>query len=226
MSTDRRLATLLTVIAPWLLATSVASAAARDYRIDPVHTRIVFAVEHFGFARSLGTLSGPTGSLRFDPDDWSSAEVDVQIPIERLDLGDADWNARMLKRDFFDAGRHPTARFQSMRVELIDASSARIVGTLTLRGETREVVLQARLNRLARNPLTLRRTAGFSATASFSRSDFGMRGWASAIGDRVELTIEVEATRARRGDSGDAAEPDETKTPPASTRGADRAVAQ
>jgi len=178
--------------------TSPVNAAPANYRIDPVHTRVVFAVDHYTFSRALGALSGATGTLRFDPDDWTTASVDVTIPLARLDLGDAEWNARMLKADFFAADEHPNARFVSTRVEPIDATHATIVGILSLRGESREVSLLATLNGRARHPLTLRRTVGFSATATLSRADFGMRSWKSAIGDSVSLIIEVEASRARR----------------------------
>lgn len=195
LTTRRLLATLLLVALAMCCASF--SAAAANYKIDPVHTRVVFAVEHYAFSRALGTLSGATGTLRFDADDWQSASVDVSIPLQRLDLGDADWNARMLKRDFFDAADHPTARFQSTRIEPIDATRATVFGTLSLRGVAHEVALAVTLNRSGRNPLTLRRTVGFSATATLSRATFGMRGWKSAIGDSVSLIIEVEATRAR-----------------------------
>jgi len=182
-------------------------AAPANYRIDPVHTRVVFAVDHYGFSRALGTLSGSTGTLRFDPDDWKSANVEVTIPLARLDLGDAEWNTRMLKADFFAEAEYPVARFQSTRIEPIDATHATIFGTLSLRGESREIALQATLNRRARHPLTLRRTVGFSATATLSRADFGMRTWKSAIGDSVSLIIEVEASRARRATPTEPAKP-------------------
>ncbi len=172
-------------------------AAAPSYRIDSVHTRVVFSVEHNGFSRALGTLSGLRGSLTFAADDWSSATVDVFIPLQRLDLGDADWNTRMLKDDFLALSVQKEARFQSTRVEPIDDTHATIYGNLSVRGESIEVALTAKLNRAARNPLTLRRTVGFSATATLSRSALGMRSWKSMIGDSVDLVIELEATRGK-----------------------------
>lgn len=203
-SLSRLRLTQAAMLALILLAASLAGAAPREYVIDPVHTRILFSVDHLGYSRALGTFSAPTGRLRFDPRDWRTAEVEVEIDLARLDLGDADWNARMLRRDFFDAGQHPRASFRSTWVEPLDAGGARIHGILSLRGVSREVALEARLNRLARHPLTLRRTAGFSATATLSRADFGMSAWKSAVGDTVSLSIEVEATRARRGARADA----------------------
>jgi polyisoprenoid-binding protein YceI len=71
------------------------------------------------------------------------------------------------------------------------------VGQLTLRGVSREVALDVKLNALKRHPMTLRRTAGFSATATLSRSAFGMDAWRNVVGDEVELMIEVEAIRRR-----------------------------
>lgn len=208
MAPDRFLPSLslprATLLACGLLAAVAIPAAPRDYAIDPLHTRVLFSVDHLGYSRALGTFSAPSGRLRFDPRDWRSAEVEVEIDLGSLDLGDADWNARMLRRDFFDAEQHPTARFRSTRVEPLEAGGALIYGLLSLRGVSREVILEARLNRLARHPLTLRRTAGFSATATLSRSAFGMSAWKSAVGDAVSLTIEVEATRARRAARGDA----------------------
>ena len=62
------------------------------------------------------------------------------------------------------------------------------------------MALDVRLNALKRHPLTLRRTAGFSATGTLRRSDFGMDAWRRVVGDEVELMIEVEATR-RRSDT-------------------------
>ncbi len=172
-----------------------ASAAAR-YRLDPVHTRVLFAVEHAGFSQALGTVSGSEGVLEFDPGDWRSAHLDVVIPIARLDLGNDKWNQATLARNLLDGKHHPQARFVSTRVEPVDAQSARVHGLLTLRGVTREVVLDVRLNALRRHPLPpFRRTAGFSATATLLRSDFGIDAWKSVIGDRVELRIEAEAVR-------------------------------
>ncbi len=182
-----------------LLALLSAPAFARDriaeYRLDPVHTRVMFAISHAGFSNALGTVSGSTGTLAFDPDDWTRAHVDVRVPIARADLGDADWNKATLAKSLLDAEAHPEARFVSTRVEPVDTTHARVVGDLSLRGVTREVVLDVTLNAAKRHPMPpFRRTVGFSATTKLSRADFGITAWKSVIGDEVELRIEAEAT--------------------------------
>ena len=203
-----------------------ASAEAKHYELDPVHTRIVFAIDHLGFSKALGTFAHPRGSLWFDPDDWSTAKLDVTIDIASLDLGDDDWKKRMLKRDYFDIRQHTEARFVSTAIETTGADTAHVLGNLTLRGETRPLTLEVKLNKHGRHPLTFRTTAGFSATATLERSDFGMTDNLRTVGDTVELRIEAEAER-RRDDDGknddNPAAPDHASTPPASDAKTSRA---
>jgi polyisoprenoid-binding protein YceI len=182
-----------------------------------VHTRVQFAIDHAGFSKAIGTVSGSTGTIVFDPDDWSTARVEVSIPIARVDLGDAKWNQATLARNLLDGERHPVATFVSTRIEPINAQRAIVHGNLPLRGETREVALQVVLNGLKRYPLPpFRRTVGFSATALLSRAEFGIDAWKSVIGDAVELRLEVEASRSHGGaDAGDAPDDAADADPPA-----------
>lgn len=183
-----------------LLAATSALAKPARYDLDPVHSRIVFSVGHDGYSSALGTFSHPQGELWFDPDDWRSARLDVRIDLSTLDLGDADFTTRIARRDYLDTQRHPQARFVSTSVEPLTDTTARVHGTLTLRGIDAPVTLEVTLNRLARSAYSLRRTAGFSATATVPRSAFGMTAHAKAVDDAVHLRIEVEAVRARRND--------------------------
>lgn len=178
-----------------LASAGSALAQARTYAFDPVHTRVMFAIDHAGFSRAIGTVSGTTGVLRLDPGDWSSARVEARVPLRRLDLGDAAWNRAALAANLLDAERHPEAVFVSNRVEPLGETRARVHGTLTLAGVTRPVTLEAVMNALKRHPLPpFRRTAGFSAVTLLNRADFGITAWPGVIGDVVELRIEIEAT--------------------------------
>ncbi|KMM75838.1 hypothetical protein ACP93_09345 [Xanthomonas sp. NCPPB 1128] len=190
-----------------------AFAAPAQYALDPVHTRVLFAIEHAGFSKALGTVSGSTGTLVFDPDDWRSARLQARVPLQRLDLGDEKWNRAALAHNLLDGEHYPEAQFVSTRVEPIDAQHAKVIGQLTLHGVTREVTLDVTLNAVKRHPMPpFRRTAGFSATTTLQRADFGISAWPSVIGGTVELRIEAEATR----EGSAKAEPDPAPgTPPA-----------
>lgn len=194
-----------------------ALAASADYELDPVHTRVMVAVEHAGFSKALGTVSGSSGRLRFDPDDWTTAQLQVSVPLQRLDFGDEKWNKAVLAGGLLDAEQFPTAQFVSTRIQPLDPARAKVHGTLTLHGVSREVTLDVVLNALKRHPLPpFRRTAGFSATTVISRADFGIDAWKSVIGDAIEIRLEVEAVRARGG-----GDQNEARDMPADVRPAD-----
>lgn len=178
----------------------------RAYALDPVHTRVLVAVEHAGFSRALGTVSGSTGVVEFatvdDGVDWSSARLDVRIPLAAIDFGDAGWNRAVRAGRLLDTDRHPEARFVATRLEPRDDHRARVCGDLTLRGATAPVCLDVRFNALERHPLPpFRRTAGFSATGMLDRTAFGIDAWPGVIGREVELRIEAEAVLDRNASS-------------------------
>ena len=187
-----RIAALLAL----LPAATPALAQSQRYELDPVHTRVLFAVGHAGFSQALGTISGSTGTLVFDPVDWAGARVEVEVPLAKLDLGDRDWNAAALGRRLLRAETYPTARFVSTSVEPRDATHARVCGDLALHGAVAPVCLEVVLNRLDRHPMPpFRHTVGFSATGTLDRKAFGIDAWEGVIGDAVELRIEAEAVR-------------------------------
>ncbi|GAB6196671.1 YceI family protein [Lysobacter xanthus] len=188
-----------------LLAPAV---SAETFAIDPVHTRVMVAVEHAGFSRALGIASGATGQVDF-AEGWKDARVDVRIPLSRLDFGDDAWNGAVQR--LLDTTRSPEVRFVSTRVTPRDASHAELCGDLTLHARTRPVCMDATLNAVKRHPMPpFRRTAGFSAAVRLDRFDYGIEDWPSVIGRDVEIRIELEASRGLGAPKADAPAQEET----------------
>jgi polyisoprenoid-binding protein YceI len=204
-------------MAPWM-------AHAEDFVIDPVHTRVAFLVGHAGFSKAIGTFAGATGTLSFDPDHRDAAKLEISLPVASLDLGDADWRAKVLDHQFFDGPKFPQARFVSTAVKPLEGNTLHVAGNLTIHGVTQAIEFDATFNQLKRHPLTFRRTAGFSARVPVSRKAFGMGAWPGVVDDHVEILVELEATKAKlptpvaapgATDTAQPDEPAESATPPA-----------
>lgn len=186
-------------ISPLILAllpcAGPAAAAPVTYVFDTVHSQVHASASHLGFSRSTARFPILAGTLRFDPDDWSTASVEVTIDAAGLDFGDATWNEHMRAAQFFNTAEFPKLEFRSTAVEG-RGHRGTVTGGLTMLGVTKPVTLDVTFNRLADNPFSKKPTVGFSATATLSRSEWGMSAYVPSVGDEVTLRIEVEAAKA------------------------------
>lgn len=186
---------LASLLGAGLGATPAARAEPHDYAIDPVHTRIVFFVDHAGFSQAIGTFSGISGGLRYDADDPAASRIEARIPIASLDLGDREWTKAILGGRFFKAERYPQARFVSSAVRAGEDGRLEVVGDLKLRGVERQIVLAATVNADHAHPMTFKRTLGASAHTELARADFRLGAYPGVVGARVQVRIELEAIR-------------------------------
>ena len=187
---------LLLPTVAWLA--SAALAAPDRYTFDPVHTNVLFFANHLGFSHPMGRFTGVTGGFTFDPDDWSSARTDVAIDVATLYLGDADWQKKMLSEEFLDVKRYATMHFVAEKFEKTGDADGELRGELTLHGVTRPVELKVHVNKVGTHSFSLKHVAGFSATTTIKRSDFGMKQMIPAVGDEVEIRLEIEGLRSKK----------------------------
>lgn len=181
------------VAAALCAGTLAAQAAPVTYTLDTTHSRVTFYVNHFGYSNSVGEFKVGEGTFSFDDQDWSRSAVDVKIPVQSLELGDAKWNAHILSGDFLEAARFPDIAFVAKKVEKLEGARGKLYGDLTIKGVTRPVVLDLRLNKVGEHPLRKTPAAGFTATTTIKRSDFGVAAYLPAVADDVEIRIEIEA---------------------------------
>ena len=94
---SRLVVAILMLAAVALAPVRAANAAPEWFQIDPVHTRVLFFVEHARFARSIGWFRSVEGGLWFDPDDWTASRIELCLPVASLvRLGVAVNNLRYL----------------------------------------------------------------------------------------------------------------------------------
>ena len=198
-----------------LLAIAPASACMLYFRIDPVHTQVLFSVDHDGYSHPVGRMRIKAGWIAFDEDDWSTAKVVVDVDTASVDMGDKDWNDAVTGKRFLDAKAYPLAHFESTSVEKTDSKIEQscmydsfgtvcgskhpspggiISGNLTLRGSTHNVAVMFTLNRVGATIFAGMQTlAGFSGSFDVDRTWLGMTAFPKAVGTQVDIRLEVEA---------------------------------
>lgn len=163
-----------------------------NYTVESSHTQILFAYDHMGFSNNMGLISAPTGTLTLDPKNPSAAKVSVSIPIANLRTGIPKLDEHLMKPDFFDSAKFPTATFVSTAVK-VEGTTADISGNLTIKGITKPVVLEASFYGAGKGVPQMggKENVGFNATTAIKRSDFGMGYGVPMVGDEIELKLTV-----------------------------------
>ncbi|MGB0158847.1 YceI family protein [Thalassovita mediterranea] len=171
-------------------------AAPQNYVLDASHSQIVFSYNHLGYSTTYGLFSGFEGEIAFDQENPAASSVSVSMPLSSMMTG---WEARFahfMGPDFFNAKGDEIVSFTSTGIEVTGENTAKITGDLTLNGMTKPVVLDAKLNQTGTHPMAGKEWAGFDATATVIRSEFGLGQFAPFVSDEVELQISIEAMKA------------------------------
>ena len=170
------------------------------WEIDSAHTDVGFSVKHLMISTVRGRFSDVRGTIRLDDDDLATAIVQVEIAAAGIDTRQQQRDDHLRSADFFDVEKFPTIAFESRRIERIKNGRYRVVGDLTIRDVTREVVLDATEEGRGRDPWGGERL-GFSATTAIDRRDFGLT-WNQAletggfvVGNEIKITLDVEAVK-------------------------------
>ncbi len=178
------------------------------WKLDATHSQVEFSVKHMMFTTVRGRFGTLEGTINLDADAPESSSVEVSIDAASLDTRVADRDAHLRSPEFFDVDNHPTMEFRSGRVEgsaSAPGDTLKVVGDLTIRGVTREVVLDARFEGTGVDPWGGTR-AGFSAETSIDRRDFGLT-WNQAletggvlVGHEIKIDLQVQAVQVQESD--------------------------
>ena len=172
---------------------------AGTWTIDPTHSEASFTARHLMVSKVRGRFTSFDAQIVTGADPLSSS-VTATIELSSIDTDNEDRDAHLRNADFFDVEHHPVMTYQSTGVRAKPGSDSGFVidGLLTLHGITREVPLDLEVNGFTNSPFNDTR-AGFSATGSISRKDFGiefnipMENGGVVVGDKINIALEIEA---------------------------------
>ena len=170
-----------------------ATAAPLTYKIDPNHTDVVASWSHFGFSNPVAHFGQVDGSITYDPAKPASSSVEVTIPLAGLNSHVAAFDEHLRSEDFFDAAKYPTITFKSTKVEAAGDKKLKVTGDLTVHGVTKSVLLDVTINKVGEQPMAKRAAAGFDASTTIKRSEFGVGKYVPNVSDEVTIHITTEA---------------------------------
>src|SRR5258708_2366297 len=123
------------------------------WQFDPAHTLVEFSAKHMMFTTVKGHFKTIQGSIVFDEKNPAQSSVEVTINASSLYSGMEKRDEHLRSSDFLDVEKYPTLTFKSTKVELVDDAHAKVIGDLTIRGVTREVVLDTEITGHGMSPM-------------------------------------------------------------------------
>ena len=188
-----RLSIAALAIAASTFATS-AQAQVETYAIDASHSSVKFSIRHF-VAKTTGNFAKFEGTLTVDRDELTNSSVEASIQIPSVDTDSDKRDSHLQEDDYFDSKKHPAMTFKSTKWETADSENEfKVTGDLTIRGITKSVVLDVELLGFGEG-MRGAYLSGWEATTLLDRTDFGVDGGQPAVGNEVDVTINIEAIR-------------------------------
>jgi polyisoprenoid-binding protein YceI len=166
------------------------------WSIDPVHSDVSFSVRHMMVSKVKGRFGSFSGTI-VTAENPADSSVTAEIDLSSIDTNNAQRDDHIRSRDFFEVEKYPTMTFASTSLKA-DGADYLLTGDLSLKGVTKGVTLKLELNGIGPDAYGGTR-AGFSATTEISRKEFGvdidmpMDGGGVVIGDKISITLEIEA---------------------------------
>lgn len=182
------------------MSTTIAPAlAAGTWTVDPAHTRVGFIARHLMVTKVRGEFTDFDAKVEVAEDPLDST-VEVVVQMESIDTGTPDRDGHLRSNDFFDIATFPTMEFKSTRIARAGELFA-LKADLTIKGVTRSIDFELVFDGTGQDPWGGER-AGFSATATIDRNDFGVAFNAPLetggvlVGDKVQIELDVQLIRA------------------------------
>jgi polyisoprenoid-binding protein YceI len=196
--TSRRLALMaaLALIVPFNASAAPPTAAdipAGHYALDKRHASLIVRVLHMGVSLYTVRFDTLDASLDYDPAHPEAAKVEASVDPASLDVN-ADYS-KTFAEEFLSASKFPQITFVSTAMSKTGDAAGTMTGDLTLMGVTKPVTFNVTLVGTGHEVLPLplgQRAAGFEATATIKRSDFGSTYLNNLVGDEVQIQIEAE----------------------------------
>jgi polyisoprenoid-binding protein YceI len=177
-----------------------------DWVLDAPHTNLMFVARYAMLTKVRGHFKAFEGTIHVaekPEDSW----VELRIDAASITTDNDTRDNHLRSGDFLDLENHPAITFRSTNVELLGDDRLRVTGDITIRGVTREIVLDAEYVGMAKDAYGRDRVA-FSARTEIDRDDFGV-SWNMAletggflVGKRVQVELEVQALPAALVQSG------------------------
>ncbi len=171
-------------------------ALAADYAIDTrgAHASINFKVNHLGYSWVIGRFDTFSGEFSYDASKPSDAKIAVTIDTKSVNSNHAERDKHIRSKDFLEVDKFPEAKFVSTKFESTDGKTGQLHGQFTLRGVTKDIVIDVTKVGEGQDPWGGYR-AGFEGSTTITMKDYGIPMDLGPQSATVQLDLHIEGVK-------------------------------
>lgn len=143
------------------------------WNIDAAHSSIEFKIKHLMISTIKGSFRKFSGTLNSADDNFTNASVSFEADVASVNTNSTQRDGHLQAPDFFDSAKFPNITFTSTSFIKKAENEYIVTGNFSMKGVTKEVVLDANFNGFATSQ-DGKRIAGFNITGVINRADFGL----------------------------------------------------
>lgn len=177
-----------TIVFALALMVSAISFGQSNWALDKAHAKMTFTVTHLGLSEVDGVFKSFDAKITSSKEDFSDAVFELSADMTQVSTNNDFRDGDLKKPGNFDVEKYPTMTFKSTGISKEGDKKFKLTGDLTLKGVTKSVSLDLTLIGTGVDQRSQKKMAGFKATGTIKRSDFGVGGMPFlVVGDDVEL---------------------------------------
>lgn len=174
--------------------------ATTKWAFDPTHSELGFKIKHLMISNVSGAFKNFDVQVEMENDDLTTAKVLATAAVDSIYTNNEHRDAHLRNSDFFEAEKYPEIKFQSTKIEKVDAATYHLHGDLTMKDVTKPIQLTVEYSSVAKDPWGNQR-AGFAISGKLNRNDWGLKynsvleTGGVALGEEVKIHSEVEMVK-------------------------------
>ncbi len=179
------------------MAADLSGVPSGKYSVDPTHAYVTFSYSHLGLSNPVLSFDDFSIDLDLNNEDPTKSSVMVVIDANSIVAGSDIWKDHITGEKFFDTANHPEITFTSTSVEAARDGNYKVMGDLTIKGQSKPVALDVTINAAMNHPMSGTPTIGLQASSDLLRSEYGMKAALPHVSDEIALSVTAELAMAK-----------------------------
>ena len=161
------------------------------WKADVACSNLNFSISHLLISKVAGSFANFDIEATAN-DDFDNPSFTASIETTSINTDNNNRDKDLRDKDYFDTTTYPNMTFKSTSYKKTGDKTFVLGGDLTIKGTTKQVEFQGKLNDIITDPKSQKLKARLEFSGTIDRKDFNVGSSIIPMGDEVDITINLE----------------------------------